>query len=157
LSIVFPFSGFLNYYELGQSFNKLLLNKFNFFYLHTVDNSFFFNFFKKKLNFNFFVYHGYFFNFGAKKSNLIIPTFSFFERDILILNIEGKLRKSYKTIFNNNDLLSVYDFFFYLNKIKECIMPICYNIKLNFKKLINKFFYLEAYINIYIFNFIYFK
>jgi predicted molibdopterin-dependent oxidoreductase YjgC len=68
---------------------------------------------------SFFVYTGNFFDNGANLSNLIIPNYTFFEDDFEFINIEGKIRKSLRVLTSNNNLISDFDFFNFLNIFKE--------------------------------------
>jgi hypothetical protein len=85
------------------------LNKNNFFYFSGVDNL---NFLNSLSTLNYFsVYKGCFYDNGASISNMIIPSFSFFESNFNYLNIEGKLRRSLRAITSENALISDSDFF----------------------------------------------
>jgi len=91
-AVVFPFPGYLSFFEHNAGLNKFLFNKFNFFFLLEVDDLTFLNSFNG-LNY-FSVYKGPFYDNGASISNMIIPSFSFFEKTSYYFNIEGKLRRS---------------------------------------------------------------
>lgn len=65
------------------------------------------------------VYKGLFYDNGASVSNLIIPSFSFFERTTYYLNIEGKLRRSLRMLTSDKDLISDKELFFLLRVFKD--------------------------------------
>lgn len=155
ISVIFPFVGYISFFEFNGLFNKILLNKNNFIYLSNVDDINFLNKFVK-LN-SLYIYNGSFFDEGAKLSNLIIPSFTFFENDYEYLNIEGRLRKSLRVLSSTYNLIIDFNFFNFLNIFKELyvinnfsvfrnwikifkyfdFLLLNFNLNLNFKKLYN--------------------
>jgi len=117
VSIIFPFVGYLSFFEYNSGINKFLLNTKNFIYLSNIDDINFLNKFIK-LN-SYFIYNGSFFDEGAKLSNVVVPSFTFFENDYEYLNIEGRLRKSLRVLSSSYNLIEDFNFFNFLNIFKE--------------------------------------
>lgn len=139
-AVVFPFSGYLSFFEENSGFNKFLFNKFNFFFLSEVDDLNFLNSFNG-LNY-FSVYKGLFYDNGASVSNLIIPSFSFFERTTYYLNIEGKLRRSLRMLTSDKDLISDKELFFLLRVFKDLYLRHNYSFFKNWERVMKYFDFL---------------
>jgi NADH dehydrogenase/NADH:ubiquinone oxidoreductase subunit G len=54
----------------------------------------------------------------AKKANFIIPALTFFEKDGVFINFEGKAQKAYKSIQNSNTNVVRFKFFSFF--LKNC-------------------------------------
>ena len=124
-SIVYPFSGFLNYFELNNKTYNNVINLFsnkNFIFLHKVDERLFINLINRYKN-NFIIYNGSHFDYGAKQSNICLPALTHFEDNFFYINIEGKLLMTKKVISNNNNIYSVNEIFRLFNIFLRKFMP----------------------------------
>jgi len=137
VAVIFPFVGYLSFFEYNSGLNKFFFNKNNFIYLSNVDDINFINSFSN-LN-NFCVYNGSFFDEGAQISNIIIPTFTFFENDYEFLNIEGRVRKSLRVLSSSYNLISDFDFFNFLIIFKNLYVVTNFSIFKNWARIF-KFF-----------------
>ena len=135
----------LNYLNINYLNNSYLNNsRPSFYFLNNVDNL---NFLKN-INYqynkaNFLVYRGSFFDEGAKKSNLIFPSSTFFEENLNYKNFNGLNLFTKQVIsvnFYNNK-----DFFFFLNTLKFKFFKLNLFSVINFKILFKyfKFMYLD--------------
>jgi len=145
-SVVFPFVGYLSYFEINGSNNNFLINKKNFIYLNNIDEKNFLKIFNKSKNY--IVYHGSFFTDGAENADLIIPSHSIFENNYKYINIEGKLRKSLRVLNYSSNNISTEDLFMFLSIIKKNYIKHNYSNINNFDKILNQFNFIEK-------NFIY--
>lgn len=134
--------GYINIFEQNNfkciSDLKNILLKDSFIFLENVDDYYFLSLNINK--FNYIVYHGFFFDYGAKISNLLIPSLSNFEYDGIFYNIEGKLKKSKKIIYKNCITNSE---FFIILKLYLKIFKFKFSIIKNFNKIFNCFNFLK--------------
>jgi len=181
VAVIFPFVGYLSFFEYNNSLKSFLLNKFNFVYFSNVDEFSFLNNFSKSDCY--LTYNGQFFDNGAKNSNLIVPSFTFFESDSEYLNIEGRVRKSLRVLSSSYNLILDFDFFTFLNTFKDLyilnnfsifknwakifkyfdFMNLNFELDINFKKLytfkiinsenFNKLFFEDSSLNSFVFNY----
>lgn len=143
ISVIFPFIGYLSFFEMSSNFNKFLINSNNFVYFSNVDDLNFLNLFKRFKNY--IVYSGHFFDNGASVSNLIIPTYSFFESDFEFLNVEGKVLKSLRVLTSTDNLISEFNFFNFLKIFKNIYFCNNFSIFNNWTKILSyfDFFFLD--------------
>jgi hypothetical protein len=76
-------------------------------------------------------------------SNLIIPSFTFFENDYFFLNIEGRLRKSLRVLTSNENLITESNLFNFLNIFKDLYIKNNFSIFKNFSLLFKYFDFLN--------------
>lgn len=141
ISVIFPFVGYLNFFELNSGLNNIYLDRFNFIYLSNVDDVNFLNMLKNEINY--IIYKGSFFENGAKSSDLIIPSYTFFESDNEYINIEGRLRRSLRVLSSNHNLISDFDLFNFLNIFKNIYVSNNFSIFKNFKMILKFFDFLK--------------
>lgn len=137
IAIVFPFVGYLSFFELHNGSKKFLLNKFNFIYLSNVDDVNFLNVFSYLKFFS--VYSGCFFEKGAELSNLIVPSFSFFENDYTYLNVEGQIKKTLRVLTSSHNLISDHDLFNFFSMFKRLYILNNFSFFKNFYLIFKKF------------------
>lgn len=137
ISIIFPFVGYLSFFEINGGLNKFFFDKFNFFYLSNVDDQ---NFLNNIINVDSYtVYSGSFFENGARLANLIVPSHTFFESDYIYLNIEGRVRKSLRAVSSSNTLISDFNFFNFLKIFKDLYVKHNFSIFKNFFSIFKYF------------------
>lgn len=139
IAIIFPFVGYLSFFEYNN-INYFLLNKFNFIFLSNVDDVHFLRVFEN-IHY-FFVYNGCFFDEGVKNAKLIVPSFTFFENDFEFLNIEGRLKKSLKVLSSQYNLILDFNFFNFLNIFKDLYILNNFSIFFNWMKILKYFDFL---------------
>jgi len=136
-AVVFPFVGYLSFFELNGSCNNFLTNKKNFIYLNNVDDKNFLKTFDKCKNY--IVYHGSFFSEGAENADLIIPLHSVFENNYKYVNIEGRLRKTLTVLNYNSNNITVEEFFRFLSIIGKTYLSHSYSNFDNLDKVVEYF------------------
>jgi NADH dehydrogenase (ubiquinone) Fe-S protein 1 len=140
-AVVFPFVGYLSYFEVNGSNNNFLTNKKNFIYLNNVDDKNFLKTFNKSKNYV--VYHGSFFSDGAEIADLLIPLHSVFENNYKYINIEGRIRKSLTVLNYNNNNITTEVFFRFLSIIMKTYLPHNYSNINNFNQVTDYFKFVE--------------
>jgi NADH dehydrogenase/NADH:ubiquinone oxidoreductase subunit G len=138
---VFPFVGYLSFFEVNGSSNNFLTNKKNFIYLNNVDDKNFLRTFSTSKNY--IVYHGSFFSEGAENADLIIPLHSVFENNYKYINIEGRLRKTLTVLNYNSNNITVEEFFKFLSIIRKTYLSHSYSNFDNLDNIIEYFKFLE--------------
>lgn len=140
-AVVFPFVGYLSYFEINGSNNNFLTNKKNFIYLNNVDDKNFLKTFSKSKNYV--VYHGSFFSDGAENADLLIPLHSVFENNYKYINIEGRIRKSLTVLNYNNNNITAEDFFKFLLIIRKTYLSHNYSNVNNLNQIVDYFKFVE--------------
>jgi hypothetical protein len=135
--------GVINYYLLGNKKKQISFKNTQFIFLDSIDDYVFLNKFKNLKN-NFFVYRGFFFENGARISNLIFPSLTFFEFNNIYYNYQGILRSTKKIIHNEFEIVN--DFYIYLINFYKlyffnnfCLIKNIFNILKFFKFLTIEF------------------
>ena len=136
-SVVFPFVGYINFFEINGSSKKFISNKKNFIFLNNVDDKNFLKIFDRSKNF--IVYYGSFFGEGAENADLIIPAHSVFEYDYKYLNVEGKLKKTMTALNYSSNNISAEDLFKFLMIFKKHYVPHNFSNIDNFYKVMEQF------------------
>jgi len=128
---------YVNIFELNnfKNINSNIELQNSFIFLENLDDYYFLSLLKSN---NFIVYHGFFFDYGAKISNLLIPSFSNFEFDSIFFNIEGKLKKS-KKVISKNSIINNSDFFIILKVFSSYFFKFNFSILKNFNKILGYF------------------
>ena len=131
----------LNYLNLNHLKKFVFNNKYSsLYFLNNVDNYYFLKNINKENNF--IVYRGSFFDEGAKYSDLIFPSTTFFEENLNYKSFEGLnvyTRKVVSTNFYNNKEF----FFFFLNNLKVKFFKLNLFSIINFKLLFKYFKFLS--------------
>ena len=151
-SNLFTNSSVLNYLNISHLKQFLFKNVASFYFLNNVDNYYFLkslDFLKKE---NFIVYKGSFFDEGAKRSDLIFPSSTFFEENYNYKSFNGLnllTRKVISNKFYNNK-----QFFFFFNNLKFKYFKFNLFSIINFKILFKyfKFIMVDFTTKIYILN-----
>lgn len=142
--------GILNYLNINHLKKFIFNNKdSSMYFLNNIDNYYFLKNIKKENNF--IVYRGSFFDEGAKYSDLIFPSTTFFEENLNYKSFEGinvNTRKVVSTNFYNNK-----EFFFFFNMLKLKFFKSNLFSIINFKVVLKYFKFL--YINFNNINFVF--
>jgi len=112
-SNLFTNSSILNFLNISHIKQFLFQNKSSFYFLNNVDNYYFLkslDFIKKD---NFVAYKGSFFDEGAKRSDLIFPSSTFFEENYNYKSFNGLNLSTKKVISNKFYNNKQFFFFFY--------------------------------------------
>jgi predicted molibdopterin-dependent oxidoreductase YjgC len=125
-------------------YNNIIIDNVNkLLFLENVDDEYLLSTLMLKINKNknFVIYHGCFFDLGARYSNLLIPSHSNFEYNGIFVNNEGRIRKLTKIIskngINNSELFVLLKLYinFYINSN--------FSILKNFKKILSYFDFIK--------------
>jgi len=81
-------------------------------------------------------------------SNLIVPSYTFFENDYNYLNVEGRFRKSLRVLTSNDNLITEFNFFNFLNIFKDLYIKNNFSIFKNFYLLFKYFDFLNLDFNL---------
>ena len=133
--------GILNYLNLNHLKKFIFTNKYpGLYFLNNVDNYYYLKNISKENNF--IVYRGSFFDEGAKYSNLVFPSTTFFEENLNFKSFNGLnvyTRKVISTNFYNNK-----EFFFFFNNLKFKFLKFNLFSIINFKLLFKYFKFLSV-------------
>jgi hypothetical protein len=146
--------GIINYYLLGNNKKFFFFKKTQFIFFDMIDDNSFLNKFKF-LNNSFIVYRGSFFENGAKFSNLIFPSLTFFESNNYHYNCYGILCNAKKIIHNEFEIVN--DFYIYLINFYKLYFFNNFCVIKNFFKVLKFFKFLNIEFIIYDFKNIFFK
>lgn len=133
--------GIINYLFLNNvsnSVSKFLMPKFYFF--EAVDDYLFLKKFASSVCNNFIVYHGSFFDEGAKQADMILPCSTYFESNLRFFNYFGAIRRTNKVISIADDILSGKEFFNFLDNFSKHVVGFRYF--MNFSKVVLYFDFL---------------
>jgi hypothetical protein len=137
---IFNNVGIINFYLIGYYKIKNIIKNSQFIFLDFIDDFYFFNKLKKFSN-NFLVYRGSFFDNGAKNSNMVIPSLTFFESTNYYYNYQGLIRNSRKIIHNELEIAT--DFYIYLTSFFKLYFLNNFSIITKFLNLLKFFKFLK--------------